>query len=277
MAYLTPTRLDAALDALAGGARALAGGTDFYPALGEGPVGGDLVDLTGLAELSGIGPGPEGWRIGATATWAEIAAAGLAPGFDALVQAARRVGGVQVQNAGTIGGNLVNASPAADGVVALLALGARVELASRAGRRFLALADFLIGPGRVALGPGELLAAVHLPAPTGRSVFRKLGSRAHLVISCVMASLWVERAGARVGRARVAVGACSPVARRLGALEAALAGRRLAELADPALVRPEYLAPLSPIDDIRADAAYRLEAARRLVSDLLGQLGGGHG
>ena len=276
--YFMPDSLPDALAAVAGGARVVAGGTDFFPALGEGLPHGDLVDLTRMGELRGIGRTQGGWRIGAVTPWAEIARADLPPGFDALRQAARQVGAVQIQNAGTIGGNLVNASPAADGVPPLLLLDAEVELASQRGTRRLALADFLTGPRQTALTAGELLVAVHLPAPPdARSVFLKLGSRAHLVISFVMVAALVERDGSRIRRARVAVGACSPVAQRLRELESGLIYRPLSTLEEPGLVRPEHLAPLSPIDDIRADSTWRLEAARRLVVDALRQAGGQDG
>ena len=276
MAFFMPDNLSDALIARARGARPVAGGTDFYPALGEGVISGDLLDLTRIQGLSGIEHGPEGWRIGTATPWAQIACADLPPAFEALRQAARQVGAVQVQNVGTIGGNLVNASPAADGVPPLLVLGAQVELASRAGARHLPLADFLTGPRQTALAPDELLVAVHLPdPPRAASAFVKLGSRAHLVISFAMVAALIEARAGRVRAARVAVGACSPVARRLPALEAALAGRPLADLGAPDLVPElagaEYLAPLAPIDDIRADRTYRIEAARWLIADALRQ------
>lgn len=276
--YFMPDSLPDALAAVAGGARVVAGGTDFFPALGEGLPQGDLVDLTRVAQLRGIARLDNGWRIGAATPWAEIARADLPSGFDALRQAARQVGAVQIQNAGTIGGNLVNASPAADGVPPLLLLDAEVELASQRGARRLPLADFLTGPRQTALAPGELLVAVHLPEPPeARSVFLKLGSRAHLVISFVMVAALIERDGSRIRRARVAVGACSPVAQRLRELESGLIYRPLSTLAEPGLVTPEHLAPLSPIDDIRADGIWRLEAAHRLVADALCQAGGQDG
>ncbi len=274
--YFMPDSLPDALAAVAGGARVVAGGTDFFPGLGEGLPHDDLVDLTRVAELRGIGRLDNGWRIGAVTPWAEIARADLPPGFDALRQAARRVGAVQVQNAGTIGGNLVNASPAADGVPPLLVLGAQVELASRNATRRMALADFLTGPRQTALAPDELLLSVHLPdPPRAASAFVKLGSRAHLVISFAMVAVLIEARAGRVRAARVAVGACSPVACRMPALEAALADRPLADLGAPDLLPDlagaEYLVPLAPIDDIRADRAYRIEAARWLIADALRQ------
>ncbi len=275
MAYLTPTDLQDALTAVAAGARVVAGGTDFYPALGEGLPKGDLVDISRIAALRGISRQDGGWRIGATTSWNSIARAALPPQFACLQQAAREVGAIQIQQAGTIGGNLVNASPAADGVVPLLVLEAEVELCGPQGVRRLRLADFLRGPRQTALAPGELLTAIHLPEPPGaESAFVKLGSRAYLVISYVMVAVLLELDGGGIRRARIAVGACSPVAQRLSRLEGALAGQPLAALDDPALVSAAHLAPLSPIDDLRADTAWRLDAARVLVGRALRQAAG---
>ena len=133
---------------------------------------------------------------------------------------------MQIQNAGTIGGNLCNASPAADGVPPLLALDAEVELASAAGTRRLPLAAFLHGPRRTARRPDELLTAVLIPAAAteGRSAFLKLGARRYLVISIAMVAARLATADGRVTAAALAVGACGPVATRLPAVEAALVG-----------------------------------------------------
>ena len=146
---------------------------------------------------------PGGLRIAACTTWSEIRDAALPPACDALRAAAAEVGGRQIQNAGTIGGNLCNASPAADGVPPLLALDAAVELASAAGTRRLPLAAFLLGPRRTDRRPGEILTAVLLPeaALAGRSVFLKLGARRHLVISIAMVAVRLDVAG-RPGRRR---------------------------------------------------------------------------
>lgn len=270
MRFARPATLTEAITLRAEGMRVLAGGTDLYPAAGQGLGGqdlaGDVLDLTAIADLSGLQSGPEGLRIGACTTWTDLAEAALPPPLTALQQAARLVGGRQVQNAGTLGGNLCNASPAADGVPPLLVLDARVEITGQQGRRDMALADFLIGPRRTALAPDELLTAVILPAAAlqGRSAFVKLGARAHLVISIAMAAARVTLEGGRITHAALAVGACGPVARRVPGLEARLRGQTPAEAA--ALLTPDALAEvLAPIDDIRATAAYRVEAAAELL------------
>src|SRR5262249_4116921 len=127
--YLRPTSLDEALRALTRPWTVLAGGTDFYPARVGRAIDENVLDIGGIAALRGITEQSEGWRLGATTTWSELTETSLPPLFDGLKQAAREVGGRQIQNAGTIAGNLCNASPAADGAPPLLALGAEVELA----------------------------------------------------------------------------------------------------------------------------------------------------
>ena len=267
--YLRPTNLDEALQALARPWTVLAGGTDFYPARVGRAIDENVLDIGGIAALRGITAGPDGWRLGATTTWSELLEAELPPLFDGLKQAAREVGGRQIQNAGTIAGNLCNASPAADGVPPLLALDATVELAGRAGTRRLPLASFITGNRRTVLAPGELLVAIHVPKPArdARSAFLKLGARRYLVISIAMAAATLEIEDGRVTTARIAVGACSAVAQRLPALEVALVGATVDSLA--ARVEASQLAPLSPIDDVRGSAGYRLDAVVTLLRRLL--------
>lgn len=267
--YLRPTNLDEALQALARPWTVLAGGTDFYPARVGRAIDENVLDIGGIADLRGITAGLDGWRLGATTTWSELLDTELPPLFDGLKQAAREVGGRQIQNAGTIAGNLCNASPAADGVPPLLALDAAVELAGRAGTRRLPLVSFIIGNRRTVLAPGELLVAIHVSAPARdtRSAFLKLGARRYLVISIAMAAATLEIEDGRIAAARIAVGACSAVARRLPALEAALGGATVNSLA--ARVEAFQLAPLSPIDDVRGSAAYRLDAVLTLLRRLL--------
>jgi CO/xanthine dehydrogenase FAD-binding subunit len=223
-----------------------------------------ILDITAINDLAGISGDQGGWRIGAATTWTAIAQADLPPAFDALGQAAREVGAIQIQNSGTIGGNLCNASPAADGVPPLLALDARVELISNAGVRVVPLADFITGVRQTALRDGEILSAVLVPPMKGRSVFSKLGARDTLVISIAMVAARLELDAGRVAKAAVAVGACSPVATRLTALEDGLQGQPVA--AAPEIVTADLVhTALSAIDDVRADAEYRADAAVTLI------------
>jgi CO/xanthine dehydrogenase FAD-binding subunit len=273
--YLRPTELKEALAALAAGPRIiLAGGTDYYPARVGQPLDDDLLDITALPDLRRIADEGAHWRIPALATWTDLLEAPLPPLFDGMKLAAREVGGVQIQNAGTLCGNLCNASPAADGTPNLLALDAMVELSSARATRRLPVAQFVTGNRATERRADEMVTALIVQKPQGesRSTFLKLGARKYLVISIVMVAVVMEIGDGTVAKARIAVGSCSAVARRLPALEAALAGRRLeAGLAD--LVRPEHLASLSPIDDVRGTAAYRREAALTIVKRAIGALG----
>jgi CO/xanthine dehydrogenase FAD-binding subunit len=263
--YARPETLAQAVQVIAGGGwRVLAGGTDLYPGAG-GQLAGRVLDVSAVAGFSGITREGD-LRIGAATSWTTIAGADLPPALRALQEAAVQIGGRQVQNAGTIGGNLCNASPAADGVPPLLALDAAVELVSEAGTRVLGLQDFLLGPRRTALLSGEVLAAVIVPdgALRGRSAFVKLGARSHLVISIAMVAVRVVIEAGRISEARVAVGACSPVAVRLPLVEAALVGAPVAE-AVARIQAADVQAALAPIDDVRATAVYRRGAAVELV------------
>jgi CO/xanthine dehydrogenase FAD-binding subunit len=272
--YLRPTELTEALAALAAGPRViLAGGTDYYPARVGQPIDDDLLDITALPDLRRIADDGTHWRIPALATWTDLLEAPLPPLFDGLKRAAREVGGIQIQNAGTLCGNLCNASPAADGTPNLLALDAVVELSSARAMRRLPVAAFVTGSRAIARRPEEMVTALLMPKPKGdaRATFLKLGARKYLVISIVMVAAVFEIVDGTVARARIAVGSCSAVAQRLPALEAALAGRRLdAGLAG--LARPEHLMPLSPIDDVRGTAAYRREAAQTVVRRAIREL-----
>ena len=268
--YLRPTRLDEALQALTRSRTVLAGGTDFYPARVGRAIDEDVLDITGIAALRGITPSDDGWRLGATTTWSELLDTALPPLFDGLKQAAREIGGRQIQNAGTLAGNLCNASPAADGVPPLLALDAEVELAGPAGSRRLPLAAFITGNRRTVLGPGELMIAIYVRQPThdACSAFYKLGARRYLVISIAMAAATLEIDSGRIAAARIAVGACSAVAQRLPLLEAALAGAALDQRLGNR-IEATHLEPLKPIDDVRGSAAYRRDAVVTLLRRLL--------
>ena len=276
--YSRPRTLEEAVHVLTRqGGQILSGGTDFFPALGDRPAPDRVVDISGLTEIKGITIEPHCIRLGGLTTWSEVVAAPLPRCFDALKSAAREIGGIQIQNRGTIAGNLCNASPAADGVPPLLALDAEVELVSASGRRRMALADFIVGNRKTLRRPDEILTTVIIPRglEDAASAFLKLGARRYLVISIAMvaAIVKVDNTG-RVAEARVAVGSCSVTAQRLTALEQALAGAP----ARPGLgsaVLAEHLAQLSPIDDVRATATYRSQAALTLVGRALDACVGG--
>ncbi len=194
--YSRPRTLDEAVRALAeSGGQILSGGTDFFPALGDRPAPDRVLDISGLTAIKGIAVETSYIRIGGLTTWSEVIATPLPRCFDALKSAAREIGGVQIQNRGTVAGNLCNASPAADGVPPLLALDAEVELVSSAGTRRISLADFIVGNRKTLRRPDEILTNVFIPhtLDDAASVFLKLGARRYLVISIAMVAAVIKR------------------------------------------------------------------------------------
>lgn len=269
--YLRAASISEALEALSRGFRILAGGTDLYPSRAARPLEEALVDISAVSELRVIEPIADGWRIGAAATFADLTNASLPPWFSGLKAAAREVGGLQIQNFATLAGNVCNASPAADGTVALLALDARVIVASRRGMREVALADFVTGPRRCDLACDEMVLAFDIPQRSkgARAAFAKLGHRRYLVISVVMASIMLEWDETdTITGAWIAVGAMSARALRLRSLERDLVGQKNSP-AIAALVEARHLEALTPLDDIRGTRAYRLEAALTLLRRML--------
>ncbi len=270
--YLHPENLAEALGAVAQpGVTVLAGGTDFFPAQGERQFDGTVLDLSALSELRDIRRVDSETVIGAGVTWTEVGNAQLPRGFNALRQAARQVGSIQIQNRGTIAGNLCNASPAADGVPPLLALDAAIELQSARGLRRVPLDQFVLGPRKTVRAANEVATAVIVPELMTHAVsaFRKLGARQYLVISISMvaAALLLDNARNLV-EARVAVGSCSARALRLKGLEEKLRGRR-AVAGLSSLATRDDLEELAPISDVRATADYRRQAALTLIRDTL--------
>ncbi len=266
--YLKPKSLHEAVTVLAGsGGQILAGGTDFYPALGERIPQGDVVDISALREIRGIATDKDWIRIGGLTTWTDVIRTPLPRSFDALKSAAREVGSVQIQNRGTVAGNLCNASPAADGVPPLLALDAEVELASALDTRRMPLSQFLTGNRKTMRRPDEILASILIPRKMDEAVstFLKLGARRYLVISISMvAAVVLPDAEGRVAEARIAVGSCSATAQRLTPLEADLKGQPF-KAGIGNTVKPDHLSVLSPIDDIRSTANYRRDASLTLI------------
>jgi len=279
-AYERPKSLDAALGILAGGDwTVLAGGTDVHPVATDAfawgrPAPTRILDISAIDGLSGIQEQDDRFRIGSRVTWTELVERDLPRYFDGLKQAGREIGGVQIQNRGTLVGNICNASPAADGVPPLIAMNADVEIASSTGTRTLPVSDFLQGNRRTALGESELVTAILVPkrGAAARSAFLKLGARRYLVISIAMVAAVIDCDDDRILHARVAVGSCSAVAQRLPELEEALVGS-IGDRSIGTILTPAMLSPLSPIDDVRGDAGYRQSSAETLVRRLLTEIG----
>jgi len=277
--YHRPACLEEALAIRAGeDVMVLAGGTDVYPAKAARAGWGDMrhkdvLDISRVPGLRGIEEWPDHWRIGALTTWTDLIGAELQPSFDGLKLAAREVGGAQIQNRGTLAGNICTASPAGDGAPNLLALDAGVELASRGGTRCVAMDEFIDGYRHTQCRADEIVTAFIIPkrGESARGHFLKLGARRYLVISIVMVAGVIETGPyGTIGYVRLAIGSCSAVPQRLTALEEDLMSKPIAAAAD--LVAAEHLARLAPIDDIRGSAAYRREAALALTRDLLAHL-----
>ncbi|MEP4198671.1 MAG: FAD binding domain-containing protein [Aliishimia sp.] len=254
------------------GIRIIAGCTDVLAATERKVIPGHVLDITGIPELRGIAQVPGGLRLGATTTWSDIIKANLPPSLRALQLAGRQVGAVQIQNRGTLAGNLCNASPAADGVPPLLILDAEVELASFSGVRRMALSDFLQGPRQTARTDDEILTGVFIPeaALGGTSHFSKLGARDFLVISIAMVAVRLDVVDGVIRQAACSIGSCGPVATRLGNVENALIGATLPQAVDR-IADADVAANLSPIDDVRADAGYRLKTAAELLRRTISQ------
>lgn len=253
----------------------LAGGTDYYPGLADAAPDPSLLNIFNIEGLDQITLVDGQWRIGAAVTWTDLIQAELPLGFNCLKQAGREVGSIQIQNAASLVGNLCNASPAADGVPALLALGATVELSSVDGVRELALSDFITGVRQTDRRKNELVTAILVPDINAQdnTEFSKLGSRTYLVISIVMCSSRIRvDASNTVTDAAVAVGACSPVACRLPAVEHVLIGKKCNPQELSACLMPEHFESLSPISDVRATADYRLQVSRTVVRRQIAQI-----
>jgi CO/xanthine dehydrogenase FAD-binding subunit len=272
--YERPNTPEAALALRASGEwTPLAGGTDYFPAHVGRACTESILDLSNVQAWRGISEHADHWRIGALTTWTDLVRTPLPALFDGLKRASLQVGGEQIQNRGTLGGNLCNASPAADGIPPLLALNAWVEASTSRGVSAIPLAEFVTAPRCTVCAADALVSAIIVPKPnyTARSVFLKLGARKYLLISTVMVGVTLEMDRNRLHSARVAIGACSAVAQRLPSLETALVDAPpTTRLRD--VVTLGHLQALQPIDDVRGTAAYRLHAALALTRRALDQL-----
>lgn len=279
-AVLAPTRLDEYFELLRRhpDAQAMAGGTDLLVRRRARPcdAAAPLVALTGIEALHGLHEDEDGLSIGALTPFsALISDARVNARAPLLACAARSVGGPAIRNMATIGGNVCTASPAGDSLTPLYLADALVEIASPHGRRTLPIADFILGPGRTALRPGELLTRIVLPPGASFACrrFEKVGRRRSLAIS--VASFCGQlrfAADGTVAEARFAWGSVAPTVLRIPALEADLVGRRIDRLATrraASVVRQS----VAPISDIRASADYRRRVAGNLLTRFLEDIG----
>jgi CO/xanthine dehydrogenase FAD-binding subunit len=226
-----------------------------------------VIDLLGIPELRGIREVDGSVEIGATTTFSEIRRSELIlETFPILATAAGQVGGWQIQNRATLGGNVANASPAGDSLPVLLALNAVIVAAGPRGLREIPYDAFHTGYRKTALDPGEIVARVRLPRPSPGSVqaFRKVGTREAQAISKVVVALVLSKDGDQIADLRLAAGSVAPTPIRLSAAEDAVRGMVLGpEAAD--LAGREAAREVKPIDDVRSTADYRRFALERVV------------
>jgi len=254
-------------------ARAFAGGTDLMVVLEAGHLPpGRYVNLAKCAELHGIDRTPDGGlSIGALTTYTEIRNSdAIDQGWSMLKRAAAETGGVATQNRGTIGGNIANASPAADTPPALLAYDASLDLVSLSGTRRVAYDGFHRGYKQMDLRSGELIARIILPSRVNawRDYYRKVGPRRAQAISKVCVAGSIRMDGASIADVRIALGSVAPTVVRAKAAEQALRGRALDAAAVDAAVRA-LASDIAPIDDVRSTARYRQRVAVNLLREFL--------
>jgi CO/xanthine dehydrogenase FAD-binding subunit len=276
MSVLLPTSIDEAVSALADPeVQVLAGGTDFMVEVNAGHRRPQVVlSVARIPELRRWERMGDWVRLGATVTYTQMLDPVLAELSPALAQSARTVGSPQIRNAGTIGGNLATSSPAGDTLPVLAALEAVIEVAGPTGARDVAVGEFVTGPKRNSLCPGELIVAVRLPIVRGHQEYRKVGVRNAMVIAVASLALTVDADRRRV---RCALGSVGPVPLRAHEAESWLEGRvdwdhlRVAERADVRRFGQLVADAARPIDDHRSTAAYRRHAVGVLAARAAGQ------
>jgi CO/xanthine dehydrogenase FAD-binding subunit len=276
-AYECPTSLVEALELLAksrGCARLMAGGTDLLVKLRLGAIETDrIIDVKRIRDTTGIAfDSRHGLTIGAAVSCAELCEhREVIRRYPALVDAASLIGGTAIQARASLGGNLCNAAPSADGAPALIVLGARCLIAGPRGRRWLPVEDFCVAPGRTALDRGEMLVALRLPPPAPRSggAYLRFIPRGEMDIAVAGAAAWLVLERGRIERARVALAAVAPRPLPVPAACAALAGRSPGEEAFGEAARIA-MEEASPISDVRGTAAQRRHLVGVLVRKALG-------
>jgi CO/xanthine dehydrogenase FAD-binding subunit len=269
--------LQVALEELARhpGSRPFAGGTDLMVLLEAGTLPrGRYVNVWGLPELRGITVTAAEIRLGALTTYSEVLAHPvLRTEFPLLTSAAAQTGGVATQNRGTLGGNIANASPAADSPPALLVYDAELELVSARGSRRMPYARFHTGYKRTELGADELIRSITIPRGRRGWVesYRKVGTRKAQAISKVCFAGAAVRDGDVVRDVRLALGSVAPTVVRCANAEAAIRGRTLTDEAVDA-AKEALARDIAPIDDLRSSARYRLRVAENLLIQFLGEM-----
>ena len=267
MDYKRPRTVEEAVSFLAAnaGAQVLAGGTDLLVKMRAGMIEPDaIVDLKAIPGLHGIESGPGGIRIGAATSCAEIGEhAGMRRVWPGVVEGLTLIGSTQVQGRATLGGNLCNASPAADSVPALIAAGAVCEIAGPSGVREAPVETIVTGPGRTSLASGEFIVGIRLPHPRPHSgdAYLRFIPRTEMDIAVVGVgvALTLDDSGV-CSHARVGLGAVAPTPLRVDAAAQALIGTRVDDAALAALAQAASAA-CKPIDDKRGTIDFRIKVA----------------
>lgn len=269
--YIRPGTLDEALDARSQHPEftVLCGGTDLLVAGNKQDHPPGIIDLFGLTPIVGIHEHDDGRiTIGAATTYTDILDSEIARReLPALVAASREIGALQIQARGTLGGNIGTSSPVGDSLPPLLALDAAIEVASVAGRRTIAYKDFCTGYRVIDLHSDELIVAVHIPPrSTGlRQFWRKVGPRKAQSISKVMVAAAMRIEGGVIAEARFGLGAVADRPIRGYATEAALVGKSPGPDAAQA-ARDALASEITPIDDVRSTARYRLRVTQNIIA-----------
>jgi len=253
-----------------------AGGTDLMVLLAAGKLDHkSYLDLSHFKELRGISRDTSGAvTVGALTTYTDVRRSEILRNeYPLLVEAARETGGIATQNRGTLGGNIVNASPAADSPPALLVYDAELELLSHAGSRWVSYRDFHTGYKMMILRPEDIVSRIRLPRLSQplRQSFRKVGTRRAQAISKVCFAAACTMDNGRIAKPRIAFGSVAPVPVRCYQVERLLAGEHVR----PALIeacRRKLLTEIAPIDDIRSTREYRKRVAQNLLEEFLKSL-----
>ncbi len=275
MKYYAPATIEEAIGVLTSepGTRVFAGATDVVPQMRSGrDLGPGLIDLKKIERLSAVTRQDDMWVIGAAVPAAQLTAnADLSHDLPGVVEAAGLIGSDQVQSRSSLGGNVCNASPAADSVPALVAAGARAVIASGDGTRTILVEELPVGPGRTSLAPGEFVVEFEIDRPAGATAdaYLRLIPRTEMDIAVVGAGVQLTMDGGTCTSARIALGAVAPTVVRVPDAEAAIVGTTLDDAA-LAAASAAASAACNPIDDKRGTIAYRQHVAGVLTKRAIG-------
>ena len=272
MNYFQPNDLNSAFDVLKNNSdlTIAAGCTDLFPITNNMSLDKNILDITNIKSIRGFEFNNKETKIGSATTWTDIINENLPSSYDMLKACAKEVGSIQIQNLGTIGGNICNASPAADSIPCLLSLDAKLELSSINNKRIIPINEFILGSRKTKLEQGEILTSIIIPKEKekGSSAFRKIGARKYLVISISMVACRILISDNVVEDIAISIGSCSEVAKRIFSIERQLINKNIKEDIFNQ-VDFSQLNEISPITDIRSTQVYRLKASQSLIKDVV--------